>query len=348
MEKIISYGELPFTDGQSVYMRMETDPKLYINLISKGYKVVNNIYDADASTIFITGRRQLLGCKNAEEYKEIVDKTIQSFLLKKGIAKPSTMKFSLDDLLNYRYQLPFVLKNEHRNGGKEKFLIANEQDYENLINACNCLLDKNLMYLTSLGSNNAACQVNYGEYLEDNFFVQEYIPTPSDYNTTVRLLTSSSNDLLYGALKYNEPGTCMDNSTLLEYLLRDVYPLTNKSIVSNTLSGGENILIGEANYSEFEKGLLASHGIRNEQFDELVSSTQAVHEMCHSELGLLCGFDFIYDINRQKWFLLEYHSKPMVGDYSKRQGLAYNNKEDRLTADGRVRATALSLTLKKR
>ena len=41
MEKIISYDELPYAKGQSVYLRMETDPKLYVSLISKGYRVIN-------------------------------------------------------------------------------------------------------------------------------------------------------------------------------------------------------------------------------------------------------------------------------------------------------------------
>ena len=37
----------------------------------------------------------------------------------------------------------------------------------------------------------------------------------------------------------------------------------------------------------------------------------------------------------------------MVGDYSKRQNISYESKEDKVTAEGRVRATALNLTLKK-
>ena len=40
-------------------------------------------------------------------------------------------------------------------------------------------------------------KINYNDYLNLNFTVQDYIQTPTDYNTTVRILTSSSNDLLY-------------------------------------------------------------------------------------------------------------------------------------------------------
>ena len=72
-----------------------------------------------------------------------------------------------------------------------------------------------------------------------------------------------------------------------------------------------------------------------------------MHEECKRELGIICGFDYIYDQERKEWFLLEYHSRPMVGEYAKRQGLSYDTVEDKLTAEGRVRATALSLVLKK-
>ncbi len=37
----------------------------------------------------------------------------------------------------------------------------------------------------------------------------------------------------------------------------------------------------------------------------------------------------------------------MLGDYSRRQGIEYGDKDSRKVADGRIRATALSLTLKK-
>ena len=45
MERIISYDELPKSTGQSIYLRMETDPKLYLTLLRNGYKIVNNIIE---------------------------------------------------------------------------------------------------------------------------------------------------------------------------------------------------------------------------------------------------------------------------------------------------------------
>ena len=347
MESIISYNDLPRSQGESIYLRMETDPKLYLSLLSKGYRMVNNIVNAQADTIYVTGRRQDFECKTSEEYKDLVDSNIQSGLAESNIVKPMEAKFSIEDLLNYKYQIPFVLKNENQNGGREKFLINTEEDYENLICACKFLLNKDDELLFDVDDADIKCKINYYQYLTRNFVVQEYIETPSEYNTTVRLLTSPSNDLLYASLKYNKPEEYVDYTTLLGYLLSKIYPLSTKSIVSNTLSGGENLLLGESDYNSFEKRLLKEHDIKSSKFDELIDTSLKVHEQNREELGIICGFDYIYDQEKGNWFLLEYHSRPMVGDYSKRQGINYDTKEDRITAEGRVRATALSLTLKK-
>ena len=94
--------------------------------------------------------------------------------------------------------------------------------------------------------------------------------------------------------------------------------------------------------------LLKQHNIKSSKFEDLVDTSLKVHEANKEELGIICGFDFIYDQERDNWHLLEYHSRPMVGDYSKRQGISYKTKEDRITAEGRVRATALVKTLRKR
>ncbi len=347
MEKIISYNELPYGIGQSVYLRNETDPKLFVSLLAKGYRIVRDFLDTDENTIYITGKRQIYGCSSEEEYRKRLDNGIEEVLSENNITKPKTIRFSILDLIEHKYKMPFVLKNERFNGGREKFLIQTEEDYENLINACSFLLDRRLRVLNPYGPEDDRSNINYERYLNSNFTIQEYIDTPSKYNTTVRLLTTPSDNLLYGALKYKEPSPLKDDTTLLGYLLSDIYPLSTPSIVSNTLRGGNNIVLGEHNYPNIEKALLQSHDINSEAFQRLIEATKEVHKRYQEALGIICGFDYIYDKERQKWYLLEYHDKPMVGDYSRRQGLRYVTPEERLAADGRVRATSLSLALKK-
>ena len=347
MERIITYDDIPFSEGQTIYLRSETDPKLFISLLTKGYKIIDNIRDDNHGAIYVTGRRQDYLYSRFLDYKEAVDAGIQEELRGRGIVKPRTVKLSFQDLFEHKYQLPFVLKNENQNGGREKFLISTEEDYDNLIDACRLLISKTAYHISHVDPVDDRYKVHYDKYLGENFTVQEYIQTPSEYNTTVRLLTSSSQDLLYGSLKYKEPETYADDTSLLGYLLSEIYPLSTKSIVSNTLRGGNNILLGEGNYPHLERALLNSHNIDSVEFQKVIQATKEVHAKYKSELGIICGFDYIYDREREKWFLLEYHSRPMVGDYSKRQGIEYTDKESKLKADGRVRATALALTLKK-
>ena len=345
MERIISYDEIPESNGETIYITPEVDPRLYINLLTKGYRIINNITNADDNTIYVTGRRQSFMCETTNEYKAMINAQIMHSFTSKGIQKPKTVKFSYEDLLEHKYKLPFVLKNENQNGGREKFLIQTEQDYENLIYACELLINKNILLLAN--SDPIKYSINYDKYLDINFRVQEYIPTPSEYNTTLRLLTTPYNNLLYASLKYNKREDYIDDTTLLGYLLSEIYPLSTKSIVSNTLSGGLNILVGEHNYSKVESLLLKLHQIDSSKYESLVNISKEVHSEFNSELGIICGFDFIYDINKEEWFLLEYHSRPMVGDYSIRQGINYRTEKEKLTAEGRVRATALSLSLKR-
>lgn len=355
MQRIISYDEIPNSDRtHSIYFRMETDPKLYMNLMSKGYKLINDIRKADENTIYVTRKRQELLCNRSffkditsEEYVFELKKRIQDSLEEKKIEKPQTTIFSYYDLIEHKYKIPFVLKNENINRGKEKFLIATEEDYENLINACKYLLNRKIMDFNFIITGNIEYNIDYDSYLNKNFTVQEYIHTPSEFNTSVRLLTSSSKDLLYGCLKYNESSNYTDDRTLIEYLLHDIYPLSSKSIVSNTAKGGKNIVVGEKKYNCCEKMLLDRHKINSDAFSSLVESAANVHEEYKSELGIICGFDFIYDTQKEKWYWLELHDKPLVQDYAEKQGLEYKTSEERTTVDGRVRATALALTLKK-
>ena len=291
MEKIISYEEIPFSNGENIYLRNETDPKLYVSLLLKGYKVIKNISDADEKTIYVTGRRQDYLCKTYEEYRNKVINSIDNSFMNNDIIRPNTLSFSYEDLFNYKYKTPFVLKNENQNGGREKFLINNEEDYENLIKACKVLLNKKIIDFNFLKLNDIRFKVDYNRYLTENFTVQEYINTPSEFNTTVRILTTSFNDLLYASLKYNKKEDYIDKTSLLGYLLWKVYPLSTKSIVSNTLSGGKNILLGENNYIKEEKILLDKHNINSNKFNELLEVSKKIHNEYKKELGIICGFD---------------------------------------------------------
>ena len=347
MERIIGYNELPEGKGKSIYLRFETDPKLYLTLFSKGYRIVNNVKDAEDKTIYVTRCRQDYEHASEEDFSRDLDSRIKRVLKESDVTRPRTVRFSYEDLINHRYQLPFVFKNENLNRGLEKYLIQTEEDYENLIRACTLLIHHGV--LKRQGDKVEAKDFAFDKYFDSNFSVQEYIQTPTEYNTTVRILTSSSNDLLYAALKYKKPTELKEETTHLGFILSHVFPLSTPSIVSNTASGGQNVLLGEQKYTVEEQRLLDAHNIHSRQFESLVEASCKAHASCGKELGIICGFDYIFDNERRKWYLLEYHTKPMVGDYSSRQTpkIPYETLEDRSTAEGRVRATALNKVLQK-
>lgn len=347
MERIIEYDEIPAAHGESIYLRIETDPSFYLSLLSKGYHVVRFAKYASDDTIFVTRKKQPSNLSTLAEYYDFVDASFEDELAKEGITKPKTYRFSYRDLSEHLYKLPFVFKNEDENCGREKFLIASEEDYENLIRTCGHLVNPNDPTRVWMRSKGIDYLVDYDLYLSSNYRIQEFIPTPSDYNTSMRLITDPCGDLLYASLKYNKPGPYNDHSSVLGYLLSEVNPLSSQSIVSNTMSGGSNVLIGDRLYSPSEEMLLEQHDIPSQAFQELVDSSMRVHNKLSKELGIICAFDYIYDRNRKKWFFLEYHTGPMIGDYCRRQGIAYGTSEEHKIADGRVRATALCKVLEK-
>ena len=348
MERIITYDEIPESRGQKIYLRMSSYPRLYLSLLSKGYRIVNHPNDFDEETIYITGIRLVTDLRKSQEYIPDHDKKLRDLLKEKGIEKPLTRRFSYQDLIDGKYKVPFVLKNETINGGNEKFLIATEEDYENLIKACKYLISGMYRINSPYPREDLRNRLDYREYLDTYFSVQEYVQTPTEYNTSIRVITSSSDDLLGAFLKYSTPAIISDNTTLLGVLLSKTFPLSTRTIMSNTLKGGRNILIGGPYHSREERRIIDSHEIPSEEYDKVITAARYAHTKCKTEMGIICGYDFIYDKEKRKWLLLEYHSKPMVGDYAVFNGLPYKTPEDIIESDSRARATALSLTLKKK
>ncbi len=340
VERVIRYEDIPYGNGQTVYIRAETDPFLHLKLSMKGYRIISDISRADENTLFITGQRQVGDPSFQRDYQNVVDVLSSEY----SINKPHTEYVNGLKLISRGYKLPFVFKNESINGGKEKFLIATEEDYDKLIsmylgiNYFSFVRTEDFLYHSR----------DYRHYIDRHFVIQEYVNTPSVYNTSLRVLTSSSGEVMYSALKYKEPVVSNECTSLISYWLTIMDPLSTKSIVSNTLSGGSNVLIGAGRYTPLEERLLADHSIGNEEFNRVMQAASQAHVACRTELGNICGFDFIFDNVKKIWHLLEYHEKPMVGDYVRRQDISYKTKGEHLVADGLVRATSLVLELKRK
>ena len=277
-------------------------------------------------------------------------------------------------------ELPLVLKNEESQGGTEKFIIRtkgqlekvkkfyneiNSYDRQQRINMIREYYDDPTVEVDENGRSNRGLSVVFIDYKKEfnkNLIFQKYINTPTSYNTSLRVLFSSSGDIMVSSLKYSE--TIIKDNNKKYYGLFDKYLansespffIGNESIVSNTVAGGNSILLGKEEYSNEEKRILLAHGINPSEAvvpEEIVKACNNVANNCSREIGAICGMDFIYDVNEHKWKYLEEHEYPMLYSYCEKYNIPYNvNEEDfykvNMLIDIRARFDSLVLTMNKK
>lgn len=134
------------------------------------------------------------------------------------------------------------------------------------------------------------------------------------------------------------------------------YFLGSESIVSNTVAGGNSILLGKSGYSELEQEILLAHNIDPNNASvpsDVMKACTKIAINCSREIGAICGLDFIYDDEEKKWKYLEEHEYPMLYSYAEKYGLSYDsNTKDFYTTnqllDLMVRMHALVLTMQRK
>ena len=366
-----------FTGLNPVY---ESYRKIFNMLYEKGYKVICDSKKVSEDTFFFTPCFDKHVNKTKEEYCRKKRIKVLECLLNYGIEEPISVGFSTCSFPNDIPELPLVLKNENEQCGTEKFLIKTEEqlellkkfyaeinDYDREIAIKKVKQQRGLgddVVFDKDGHSNSIWSISFVDYKKEfyeNMRLQKYIKTPTKYNTSLRVLTSSSGDILGASLKYSEPSVLSSsgnyNGLFDKYLSNpnSLYYLSTDSIVSNTFSGGSSILLEKDNYSSLEREILLSHDI--DPFNALVPDSVAkaaisVAVNCKHEIGAICGMDFIYDVESKRWKYLEEHSYPMLYTYAEKYGIAYNSNSSKFRQDTEVldlmaRMHALSLTMDK-
>lgn len=203
--------------------------------------------------------------------------------------------------------------------------------------------------------------IDYKKEFHQNMVLQKYIVTPTKYNTSLRVLTSSSGDILCSSLKYSSPDKIQEekHTGIFDRYLSEAtspYFLGSESIVSNTVAGGDSILLEKDNYTKLEQEILIAHGINptNAQVPENVcAACVEIATSCSREVGAICGLDFIFDEDNKVWKYLEEHEYPMFYSYAEKFNLPYDSFSDEFYTINRlldkdVRLHALALTMQKK
>lgn len=369
--------ELPVGQNNPVYDVYKDMFKYFYDM---GYKIVTDSKMAGDDSFFFTPCLDKHVNATREEYVLKKEKKINSYLLIEGITKPLTVSFPIDSFPSLLPPLPFVLKNEESQGGMEKFLIKTTEQIEILRRFYDEIntyareksierVKQQWSYYKDLefgenGHSNRGVSIQFVDYKKEfhkNMVLQEYINTPTKYNTSLRVLTSSSGDILCSSLKYSDVvvGEGKKYYGLFDRFLSDSsspYYLGSESIVSNTVAGGESILLGRDNYSMIEQEILAAHGIDPHNADvpeDVMRACCNIAINCSREIGAIYGMDFIFDEKLGQWKYLEGHEYPMLYSYAEKYNLPYDdNSEDFYSTnqllDIDVRLQALALTMKKR
>ncbi|MDE6284678.1 MAG: hypothetical protein K2M17_02935 [Bacilli bacterium] len=358
----------------------EAYKELFKKLSEMGYKIVTDSRMVNEDTFFFCPCLDKHINSTKEEFCEKKEAKIAMYLSSKGITKPLTISFPPTSFPADLPPLPFVLKNENSQGGIEKFLIKTPEQLEILkrfyeeINAYNRKksieqarkrrwgnfeFDEN----GQLKNEGAIKFFDYKKEFHQNMKIQEYVQTPTKYNTSLRVITSSSGDILAASLKYSEPAPSTEEKPggLFDIYLSapsSPYFMGGESITSNTVAGGNSILLDKEGYSELEQEILLAHGIDPNNAtvpQEVMEASINVAVNCKHEIGAIAGMDFIYDEVAKKWKYLEAHEYPMLYSYAEKYNLPYDaptNLSAFLTTDKlldvRIRMHALALTMQKK
>lgn len=274
--------------------------KFYESAKELGFTVITNLseYRGDGVLFDLLGTQSNERGLIFEESNNIPDITI-----------PLTM--SIDDyLLNPFY--PAVFKNITANRGEDIYLIEN----------CD-----QLKKITALFELPESILIN----LNNEFVVQKYIKSFDNLNSSIRVLTSCTGDILSSLFLISTDKESKKRVKKLginvfnpcEYLSDpdSDYFLNSKNILSNTSAGGKAIPLNIENskLSAEEEILLTLHGIDIESFslpEQIIEQCKIIANHWKSKKGIVLGIDFIYNSEDNKWYYLETNRNPSVDGYS--------------------------------
>lgn len=368
--------DIPISQSNPVY---EAYKEMFKCLYEKDYKVITDSSMVSNDTFFLTPCFDKQN-NTKEDYSRKKKNKIDFYLNSEGITEPFSISFPINSFPKTLPDLPFVVKNEESQGGKEKFLLktpeqiailkkfyneidsyAHQKTIEEVKRQWKCFPD---LEIDENGHSNMGININFVDYKKEfhqNIRIQKFIKTPTKYNTSLRVLTSSSGDILVASLKYTEPFTSTEEKYygLFDKYLSDPsspYFLGSDSIVSNTIAGGNSILLEKNSYSELEQDILRAHSINPKGATvppDVMKACVKIASNCRREIGAICGLDFIYDDEEKTWKYLEEHEYPMLYSYAEKYNLPYNYNEDDFNItnqllDLRARLHALALTMKKK
>jgi hypothetical protein len=217
---------------------------------------------------------------------------------------------SVDDFIK-NISFPRVFKNITANRGEDKYLIENEEQL------------KKIMALFELPESK---KIN----LKNEFVVQEYIKSFDDINSSIRVFTTCTGDILSSLFLFSTDKNPknrikkygFDIFNPCEYLNDPTSPcyLNSKNIISNAAAGGKAIPLNieTSKLDATDEIVLTLHGINIETLElpeKIIEQCKEISTAWESKKGIVLGIDFIYNSKNDNWYYLETNRNPSVDGY---------------------------------
>ncbi len=331
----VSFSEYSLVKRRLTELRKELLKKLE----SEGYIITTDKYDTEDVVSFIMNDTAILENLNNQDYKTEFDRRMFN-------AGGGTLHYPHSVHMEEFFENPFfpvVLKNEVMNAGIDKFLIENTEQLE--------IIKK--LYQDKVNNK------GYKEMFDACIF-QQYIENPKGYKSYIRVLMSTSGEVMGASLKYTKASNISKTpSSPLEKILltKDSPYYIGCQTMFNYYADGGSISFFQPRYSTLTQNVLTAHNIdpiHPEIPQEILTTCQNIMEKCNSELGILVGFDFIYNVLDNTWYYLENQAFPAIDEWVVKKGgkaLKTNSISDvikMLALEATCRYEALhSYTLKK-
>ena len=277
-----------------------------------GFTVITEMseYHGDGQLFDLLGTESIHKGTIKEEYITIND-----------VKAPLTL--AVDEYLKRPF-FPVVFKNSTANRGEDKYLIENKEQLKKILTLFELSESKKLN-------------------LKGEFVVQEYIKGFDGINSSIRVYTNCTGDILSSLflVSTDKPGKRrvknfgVGTFNPCEYLIdpSSPYYLNSKNIISNAAGGGRVIPLNAEirNLNAAEEIILTLHEINVETLTlpkKIEEQCKKIAQFWGTKKGIVLGIDFIYNVNKNEWYYLETNRNPSVEGYKRFMNLnGYLKKE---------------------
>lgn len=297
-------------------IKVSRDRREFVSRLQReGFVITTDKFNTEDDIIYLIMNNQAIaqGVPDPKEYKREFDRIM---FASGGEKLNYPYSLSVEDYFKNPF-LPAVFKNEETNGGKDKFLIETEEQIETI---------KRLYQDLSLNPQTAN--------LFNNCIFQQLIETPTKYQTYMRVLMAASGDVLGATLRYSRVSeTRREPNGIFEQFFWDEqseYFMDCKGMF-NYYSSGDSISFTQPRYSYEKQSILKEHGIdpNNPTIPEdVLEVATSIATKCNRELGIMCGIDFIFNKNDNKWYYLEIQSFPAIEEWATTKNIRIPTKHD--------------------